>query len=557
MSKTNPTDLTEELQEAIRKLEEFSRHQSEKISLTPLQKTIDLVRGLIFSDHQENSLLSNGLKQTDVLEAIEVVNRKRLLIQKLKNVGSPSEKKLAESFLNAIDGFNTSLDQQKQKNENENQGIGKFFLKKEKQDGYKHLSKIDIPQQTTVRQHYPENSSSEWLSRRISPLPLASDSVHLSKQSTELFQMKVIALLERYGIASNPEARKFVKSSPIMTSVDEDRSRCILTQTITLFPGQTIVVKGSSELNPQTCTISKLFPETFCLLLQSTQTGFPHPSQRAGWTLANQLIPDCPQRPDLLSQLSNFYLNKKQAVQELLPQGSWVDKAKKIIKLKREAFIKDSRELIPLHRKLALAIAQAAPKEIVSADYEPFINTFYSCLEEHPSPFDFLSETHQIITDTYIGQPHSKLIEVIMKKETAKNESSLLSYEAAEQILSDELSLVFKKQNLHGEKLEQAQHHYINCMGRILGTSAKAIMLQYFSEDLIFLPPELNLFEKKLQRIAYQHASDFLSELSDEKTCSNRELIEWDIAQWEGNEENFVADELAQYFRKRHQHPTL
>ena len=539
----NSTEVTDELHEAIRTLEEFSRH-SEKTSLKPIQKTIDLVRGLILKpDHK-------------VLQAaIEVVNRKRLYIQRLKKVGNPAEQKLAEYFLMTIDGFNASLEQHKV-----SQGLVNFFLKKEKD-----LSKIDLPQPITVQQHYPENSPTEWLSRKISAGPSA---IHLPKQSAELFQMKVISLLERYGIASKLEARNFVKSSPIVTSMDEDQSRCILTQTITLFPGQTVMIKGSSELDPQTQTINQLFPDTFCVLLQSTQTGFPHPSQRNGWTLANQLIPECPQRQDLLPLLAPFYQNKKQAIKELLPNGKWVSKAKQMIRLRRAAFVENRQNMIALHKQLATAIIEAAPSQLVSGNTKEIIHSFYSTVEKHPHPFDLLSDTYQIIADVFITKPHDKLIEAIMEGNASEGQGdfSFLSCESAHKMMTDEIQSSLKRSLSHASPLGQERLDYIRCLGSILGHSSKAIMLQYFSEDLIFPPPELNAFEQKLQSMAYQHVEDFVHELASDWDHHSKEASEWaihhvheqikqDIHHWSIPTGSPISDELAHYYTKRHLSP--
>ncbi len=96
--------------------------------------------------------------------------------------------------------------------------------------------------------------------------------VHLTKQFMELFQMKALVLLERHGIATNTAVRVAVKSTPIHASLDGNALQCTLTQILTLFHGQTVVVSGSSELDPKTRTISRLYPETFSISVESRKT---------------------------------------------------------------------------------------------------------------------------------------------------------------------------------------------------------------------------------------------------------------------------------------------
>ena len=73
-----PSDSTKKLQDAIRKLEMFSHQVHERRLETPLKKAISLFRSLVASS---SSLCEDP---EGLLQAVEVVNRGRLLIQKLK-----------------------------------------------------------------------------------------------------------------------------------------------------------------------------------------------------------------------------------------------------------------------------------------------------------------------------------------------------------------------------------------------------------------------------------------------------------------------------------------
>jgi hypothetical protein len=565
-----PTDSTDELRDAIRKLEEFSR-QNVEISSTPLQKTISLVRSMIFDAFSEKDAKKNFVfyEQQEVLHAIEVVNRERLLIQKLK-LGSCAEQRLADSFTKAIEGYNASLERHRKLQPSKNHGIAKFFLKKSEQEVFRELPKIDLPQQCRVHYHYPASDHTEEMNRKISSLQL---SVHLSRQSTELFQMKALVLLERYGIASNLEARNIVKTSPIFTALEgESTSQCTLSQTLELFPGQTVIVKGMSELDPKTQIISKLFPDSFCLSLESTQTGFPHPSQRAGWTFANQLVPECPQRIDLLPKLASFYQRKKQVVLDLYPHGSLICKAKKLLKLKKQAFAVNQKEWIALHEELAKAFVRAAPPDLVNNLTNESISRYYRELHQHRMPFEFLVHTHQTILDNFIALPHNRLLEAIIKGDPLElsRKNSVLSFETSNIILNNEIDAAYDRLSRQKQRatssLEQSKWDYIIRIGQLLGISSKRIILQYLSEDVVCTPPKLNDFERRIQTSAYQHVEDFLTELAWEDNHDNfhdlkamqkhlKQQIEWDIDQFSTSThfESNLAEELAEYFCKRYQ----
>lgn len=563
---------TSDLENAIRKLEEFSREQTEMLScsVSPLQKTIALFRSLIHEKKRPKEAFK--IDQQEVLQAVETVNRERLFIQKLKS-GTPTERKLADSLTKAIEAYNTSRDFHCLNPKSPNKSLGKFFLKKECPASFVDLPKIDLPQQATVEFHYPERPASDGL-KHNSLKSESLSSIHLSKQSSELFQMKALALLERYGIASNSEARTLVKSSPILTSPESDASKCTLAQTLTLFPGQTIVVMGSSELNPKTQSINKLFPETFSISLESTQTGFPHPSQRTGWALANQLLPESPQRLDLLGNLSQLFHRKKRVIADLLPQGVLIGKAKKLLKLKKHVFERNKCELIALHKQLALALLQAVPY-CSNISVEP-VSFFFDELLNHSSSFDLLADANQCIRDRFIAMPHQCLMDAVMNEHPCQKPSahSNMSIESAKAILINAIDhakneVALSRVKAANSPYEMRKLDYVGCLGPILGSAATQIILQYLSEDLLFAPPHLNLFERKIQTMAYQHVTDFLDELDislspnkidaeDQILASLKEKIANDILLVNQNEEADLSltDAIATYFHKRYTHLT-
>ena len=493
------------------------------------------------------------------MRAVEVINRERLHIKKMQE-GSPADQKLASALTAAIETYNKHAYALPK----EGKGLAQYLS--DKLTPSRELPVIQLPQPMTVTYHYPPQGSSDIVGSTskyamsvINPVTLA-----LSKQSAELFQMKVLALLERYGIASNPEARALVKQSPIQTSIkSDDASTCMLTQTLSLFPGQTVVVMGTSALDPKTQTISRLFPETFSVSLELTQTAFPHASQRTGWALANQLLPECPQRMDLLHESAELFQRKKQTMGDLLPHGMLIGKAKQLLKLKKKVFAAHQTEFITLHQKLARTLLKAAPAPWILPKAETAVDDFYENLKQHPFAFDRLAEANQSICENFIAKPQQVLLDAILKGKHGELGSPhpVARYGAAKAILA--LEFKENQDKLAGQQgQDPIQSAYIVYMGNVLGLAAQPIILQYLSEDLIFIPPSLSLFEQCVQAAAYRHASDFMQELAiplEDEAANLASVYQWlrreieaDMAIFQGKDKLSLPAELARYFEQRY-----
>lgn len=571
MDKTSFSDSTAELHDAIRKLEAFSNQESKEESHSSIFKTISLVRSLFFNavdPSSKNQQASFPTSNEEVLNAVELITRKRFFIEQLKKAGSPDEKNFAEALTKAVASYNERRD--KCLNEKMNKGKGwSKFLSREGGCSKELPPKIDLSEPITVAYHYSEKTppkSNEKQQRPFVATKAGESTINLTKQYVELFQMKALALLERYGIASNPEARVLVKQSPIFTEMQDDNS-CTLCQTLTLFPGQTVTVMGTSALDPKNQTISKLFPDTFSISLESTQTGFPHPSQRAGWTLGYQLLPESPQRLDLLQTAAPLFQNKKLAMQELQPHGKLIKTAKALLRQKKRVFHTNSKELLTLHKQLAEAIVKAALPLEKRANHENALHQYFEFLEEHPEPFECLVETYQQLRDSFLAKPHQILLEAILKGKSTDLASpsaklrQLSTKNILEQALVDAEHEARQKIDASSSSDGRIKWTFIHRLGIILGSASTAIILQYLSEDLIFSPPPLNPFEQKVQSCAYKHMDDFLKELSIAEEAIEdpmaihhllKEALISDIALFQTEFTPSFSQELDSYFKKRY-----
>lgn len=554
-------DSTAKLNEAINKLEDYSLQQIKSAEESSVSKTIKLVRSILIrpfdtrpKKHKHQRIPPD---KHEVMTAIEFINRNRLFIEKLKQ-GTPDEQELAEKYTKAINNYNENCDKRIQGCIRNKGRIANFFSKDKRKEP--DLPRIAMLKRTSQR-GYPENPACKVLQKLYSN---SETKIPVSRQLSEMFQMKAIILLENSGIVSRQEARTFVKNSPIYTNLEKSGTMCTHTQALSIFPG--LVIKGNSSLDPKTQLIDKLLPESFTLSLgELTQTSFPHPSQRAGWTLSSHLIPDAPQRTDLLGNAAKLFQQRNQSIASL-QQRDLLKHAKNLFSLKKKAFEEHSQEMIEMHETLATAILKAA-----GADQDSFqtVGRFYNFLRTHAHPYDVINETSQAIREHFMTKPHQTLLDAIIKGKSTDLGKDVpeLRYNAAKAILDqavDSAQNDYHPSHHDVENLdERIKSAYIGCMGTLLGKASKSIFLQYLSEDLIFSPPTLSPFEKQVQNAAYLHLKDFLDELSMPLGADSTKNIEmmyqllkkqlWtDIDVFNSKNTPTIPKELAHYFQQRY-----
>lgn len=513
------------LLEAIRKLDALSCPKKIKTS----SSLISRVKSFVCSFW--------GQEEPDVeMEAIDAIIRARFHINLLAQ-GNPEEKKLANFCVHVINKYN---DQHQE---------------------HRGLPKIDLLRPWTVKRCYysdPEQETKQGAVCVISTIKQAAVAALLPK-SVDLFRMKGLTLLKHVGIDSNPEVRATVMHSPIVITGHEG-ARCMLQQRLNLFPGQTVVVTGEAAFDVKTKAIGLPDPKSFFIFLESTQTGFPHPVQRSGWALGSQLLPEYPQRIDLLQQTSRFFDMKRELAAGLLSEGQLIKKAKNVLKLKQQTFQAHKQELVALHRLLAQAIIEASPHADRPENAFLVIERYYDLLMRCPKAFDCLSDTYQEICHWSIAQPHQVLLKAIIQgKSTDLGSGNAVDracaaqkilYQAFEQACQE----VTNNKAIEADPDRRIALDYIDCMGSVIGAAAKPIILQYLSEDLVFYPPRLTLFQQKIQAAAYQQVKDFFAELSAAKIDYKiiHQQLEQDIDLFRHGRDLTVARELSSYFQERY-----
>lgn len=214
-----------------------------------------------------------------------------------------------------------------------------------------------------------------------------------STQELDAFRMKAITLLKHHEInfSSFTEQLNLIRAIPIEIEKHSHAKTIIaMQQTISIFPGETIKLKGSFKRYPESHCRSIPIPESFLLDTQSQQTGFPHPSQHHGWALSPLLLP----KDEILMK------KREDIALKLMPKGSLNSKAKELLKLKQQSFQEHLEEFLELHHRLHRAILKASNLKESSFD-------FFAPIKTHPNPYLCLSSRNEQVITQYIEKSSS------------------------------------------------------------------------------------------------------------------------------------------------------
>lgn len=604
---------TAALQSAIANLEQFSRknetssivhvadlnvHEGQLIDAAnpSMQKTTSLARCFItalFSSKARSQYYQKKVAVQDaILSAIDVIKRNYILIERLK-IGTPEEQKLAATTLDVINRYNAVLDQEKKSPDDWGNRLSRFFTKFAglSVDDDLRDNRIDLPRsQFTSALAVPQVEAGNGMRQKISlafqhhikaehsreeqtgfTAVRLTDVIAdpLSQKEADLLRMKAHTLLRHQGIrfGSMAEMLLEIKEAPIETTVDANTGIAHLTLKLTLLPGTVAEVQGAFQRNSQ--AHSNPIPGSFQLAMHSAQTGFPAPMQYDGWALGDALTAHYPHRLDQMPLFKTLYMRKQEAIAKLVPGEPWFEHARQLWKQKKQVL---SKNLLQLHKRLNLAMMQAANGYKPYPEGEKAIIAFFDVVERHPSAANYLSATYQTINDYMIVRPSALLHELWLARpeqdpKAARKEfldALKEDWAAVQQTLENEIARA-------SVDFEKAALNYVQIMGTLLHQPVQSILLQYFSETLRCAPPLLSDFEQKLQAAALQQLSTYLDELEKPEYCGEflhnpaameqrmHQLLLSDIALFQ--DEDFdnletpvkpMVHELEVYFNSRH-----
>lgn len=550
-------DLSLDIAQALKKLEHFTeQHAPENLSSslasTSKKLKIELARSFISLAFSEKAREKEREKRlfaaNEVLKAIQIIQKNFLFIQKLKK-GSVDEQALADLTVKVIHRYNQTIEIFSKKNLPLSSRISSFIYKKCGLSIDSELDKkmIHLPIDASVEFNYSANSKAHVKINQkavsfIQDSELKNQQI-ISRHEADAFRVKAISLLRNHGIRFTSVSEEFqtIRSTPIQASIhSSDLKRILMTQVLTPFPGETIAFKGEFQRDSESFHKSVPLRESFEILTNSYQTGFPHPTQYTGFAFADCMIPLCPLRLDLLKHFCHFFKIKEETASALLPKGRQISKAKEILKMKSLVFEENKVLLLTKHLEFSKSLLKASPNEFQQENDLNIINRFFEQIQSISSVYDYLGKTQDTILQRFISKPFEKLKEDFVEQKNTLLYSKHFKkrYFAALDILETEKEkalIEFQTDDL-SDDLKKISRDYICCMGGLIAPACYQILLQHMSETIGFLPPKLGDYEEKIQTALYRQLIAFQNELQDDSLNKTKCLtqftqsIEKDIA---------------------------
>lgn len=599
-----PEELKSRLEAVIQNLEEFT-NQNEKESFphvqnldikdnvlvartrSPLKKALDFVAALsskVRQKHHEKRLQV----QLKLMESIDFLKTHYRILHK-HSQGSKSEQEWANWAQAIINRYNATIRRSTKTPSSLGKRAERFLYE---QSGFllgEEITNntIDIPHHFSV-QFGSSQERKEYTIGKIRTFFQQTGGMTPTQEEKDAFHMKTIVLAGKSDLPATIQQglHSLIRETPIVTHVssasnptegNEEQAIILLNQILNPFPGEKITIYGAFKRDARSTVLSVPIPESFHFSTQAKQTGFPHPSQHTGWSLSNSLIPDCPHRLDQIPLFSKIYEMKKQMAAALLPMGQLNEKAKTLLKLKKEVFDQNSALYLKLHRNLALSLLTAETEfhEPIKKEVSDILTTFYHELEMTESPFATLTLAYQIILNFFIDVPYEYLCNEWLEKPhldlssqdpKTRYQSCLNLLDTKQESAVRELTELKKQAST---TLEIALYDYVLVLGNAIGTASRAIMLQQLSEKIGFPPPLLNDFEQKIQACAIKQLFWFHAELQIDLQDKSevKELLQANLEKWlseeialfqaescESLEDHSVAitNELEFYYNARH-----
>lgn len=482
--------------------------------------------------------------QEELMRSVIIIKKHSPILDKFKN-GSEEQQKLARLAQEVVAGYNSLILQARQPQISLKGRFFKFLCERIGVAISDQLKINTIDLSTTVSAQVGSLPPS---TAKVSSLGLPTTKSTLTQNEVDAFCMKAITMIKNHDIpvTSIRETLSMVKKNPIQAQFDRTFGRdgksgasiVSLSQKVNVFPGEMIEFRGAFKRDSHSNVLSIPISESFQLSSLSVQDGFPHPSQYHGFALMDKLIPSTPLRLDQLSSLQHFYEEKKRIAHDLLPQGSLIQKAKAILKLKKQVFQGNKDLFLTAHKKLSETFLEAS-----GSFQKECVDSFFKHAYHQENVYDFISQTYQRVNELFVLRPYEKLIEAWV--EGLLHEEMSQRYITALKILEDEVQAVCQEL----EQSTECQEQYILCMGKALAPAGCNLILQHQSEKMEFAPYPLRNFDCLVQAWAFKQANTFQQELGgniEEMHDHLMRLIDEDIALFKVKEFDQAEESLTQ-----------
>lgn len=582
----NSNSLMRKLDQAVKNLEVFiaQNTKGEMLNLHGLEAD----DGKLFAKHQEglnffsiirNTSSTNKLIeiQNQLMQSVDFLKQHHKLIKKLKE-GSPEQREWAKWALQVIDNFNAIIEKIKIAPNSLKNRVTKFVMEKSGFSVNPNLvhHKIIIPTDPSFYFNASSEDVVETTSQKVSTI-LNDHKLKespLTSQETDIFRMKAISLSKATNLPGTLKdtLQSLLWDVPIQSvGLQEGSEETVisLVQTLSAFPGETIKVYGAFKRYKSSVVPSVPISGEFKISSTSKQTGFPDPLQYTGFALSNTLIPEYPNRLDLIPGVAEILEKKQKMAHELLPEGKFNPKAKHLLKQKKELINSHTKVFSPMHQELVESLIASA--DLSDEDEKNLLNStsdFFNHASLSRRFCETIGTAYRLINELFIEHPFNKLHEEWLEElnELIIDSPPKEKYKACIHIL--ESAIAHSKEVLSSkigelpEGLERSLLTFASGLGEAIGNGCKPIVLQKLSEKIGYPPPMLNNYERKLQIVAYRQLLIFQLELDTLDTVSEdylKNLIAFETALFQGNEEEdsfqdhalSLINELEVYYNSR------
>lgn len=529
---------------------------------THLTKTIGIISSLFPAFRQKHQLAKRKVKRK-LIQSIEYLKTHYRIIRKLQK-GTKSEQEWANRALETIKRYNAMILNAQKNPTTIPKKVAKFVYEKigltiVDEELCNHL--IEIPHDFSLQFDSLKKESSlkekEPSSQRVASFFKEKGQIRClpTQKEVDIFHMKTITVAKQADLPpglskalnimmwDEPISATFTEISD--PNSPESAATISMTQTITPLPGEKIKIEGQIKRDAKSLVSSIPDPESFRVSTDVKQTGFPHPSQYDGLSLSPALLPDCPLRFDLLPLYKKLFDKKEIIANNLLPGGIYNEKAKMLLLLRKHAFEEIATTLLNLHKKEIYLILSLANSKELSSSQE--IDNFFDKLLQEEQKFHHFTTTNQLMIQLFIEEPYNllqnewqdKLITQFPNADPKQRVKGCLKI--LEQQIEEAKKDLENLKSTYQSDLDLACLNYMQTLGYALGSGAKSLILQQFSEKLGFAPPLLTDFEQKLQCLALKQLVVFQEELQQ----NYPDLKEKDSLFMQKKLKNLLEDDIA------------
>jgi len=583
-------DSNKDLQRALANLEAFSQQLEKEPfpnlshldvregQIVPKDEALSKVMSLAYNivGYEATSAEESKKVLAEVEESVQVVDRYFHLLQSMENQGNSEQQKFAAYAMQEIARFNKIIDQTSESPPTLTGRIVHFIYRKSGLLIGKKLKKIQIPQLPVRKLDFPQmpqkaadslkisttmNSETAAASSRIASLhETVMPGWQVSRQTLELYAMKVIALLVSKHALNHQEARVIFEKTAKEMHVNRQEKLLTISQHLKPEPGKIVHIAISFKAHPLTSAFTIPKPP-FQMTSKSEQTGFPHPLQHHGWALSDFLVPSVVYSPEDLPTLQELISKKAEIAQELLPTGKYVDIARELLRVKRKVFSSNYSLFGNLHKELMTAMAIASEQDLPLAKYKEIFSNFFETAASTVSPYDYIADANQLIIECITDRPKQSLEKYWLEE----SKGNLIDIKTFKKIFEEDLKKSLQELNSKKEKSESEKEkitlEYCIILSKLLFPYTQKILLQHYSKALNVISVELDDFAKKLQVSLYNQLEEFQNELKislDPNEVEKRleKLLRFDIQLFQakdiqtlGGKAVAISKELEHYYK--------